>query len=75
MRNMSSFLLYYPNVVLQLLKLKIDMSCPPQTKDALPLKERLSLLHKLEKAEARVQTLEAEVKTQKMRCSCTVYAS
>ncbi|GAA6221379.1 coiled-coil domain-containing protein 33 isoform X1 [Lates japonicus] len=32
-----------------------------QTKDALPLKERLSLLNKLEKAEARVQTLEAQL--------------
>ncbi|XP_050929313.1 coiled-coil domain-containing protein 33 [Lates calcarifer] len=32
-----------------------------QTKDALPLKERLSLLNKLERAEARVQTLEAQL--------------
>ncbi|XP_035520770.1 coiled-coil domain-containing protein 33 [Morone saxatilis] len=31
------------------------------TKDALPLKERLSLLNKLEKAEARVQTLETQL--------------
>ncbi|XP_027128531.1 coiled-coil domain-containing protein 33 [Larimichthys crocea] len=33
-----------------------------QAKDPLPLKERLSLLNKLEKAEARVQTLEAQLK-------------
>ncbi|XP_044048475.1 coiled-coil domain-containing protein 33 isoform X2 [Siniperca chuatsi] len=32
-----------------------------QTKDALPVKERLSLLNNLEKAEARVQTLEAQL--------------
>ncbi|KAM8751608.1 coiled-coil domain-containing protein 33 isoform 2-T3 [Acanthopagrus schlegelii] len=32
-----------------------------QTKDALPFKERLSLLNKLERAEARVQTLEAQL--------------
>ncbi|XP_069383903.1 coiled-coil domain-containing protein 33 isoform X1 [Paralichthys olivaceus] len=32
-----------------------------QDKEALPLKERLSLLNKLEKAEARVQTLEAQL--------------
>ncbi|XP_045893040.1 coiled-coil domain-containing protein 33 [Micropterus dolomieu] len=32
-----------------------------QTKDALPLKERLSLLNKLEKAEARAQTLETQL--------------
>uniref|UniRef100_UPI0037E72115 coiled-coil domain-containing protein 33 n=1 Tax=Semicossyphus pulcher TaxID=241346 RepID=UPI0037E72115 len=34
---------------------------PEQTKDTLPLKERLSFLHKLEQAEARVQTLEAQL--------------
>ncbi|XP_030281063.1 coiled-coil domain-containing protein 33 isoform X4 [Sparus aurata] len=34
---------------------------PAQTKDTLPFKERLSLLNKLEKAEARVQTLEAQL--------------
>ncbi|XP_042351366.1 coiled-coil domain-containing protein 33 [Plectropomus leopardus] len=32
-----------------------------QKKDALPLKERLSLLHKLEMAEARIQSLEAQL--------------
>ncbi|XP_056242206.1 coiled-coil domain-containing protein 33 isoform X1 [Seriola aureovittata] len=32
-----------------------------QRKEVLPLKERLSLLNKLEKAEARVQTLEAQM--------------
>ncbi|XP_073327893.1 coiled-coil domain-containing protein 33 [Pagrus major] len=32
-----------------------------QTKDALPFKERLSLLNKLENAEAKVQTLEAQL--------------
>ncbi|XP_037623988.1 coiled-coil domain-containing protein 33 isoform X1 [Sebastes umbrosus] len=32
-----------------------------QTKEALPVKERLSLLNKLERAEARVQTLEAQL--------------
>uniref|UniRef100_A0AAQ6INQ2 Coiled-coil domain containing 33 n=2 Tax=Anabas testudineus TaxID=64144 RepID=A0AAQ6INQ2_ANATE len=32
-----------------------------QTKEILPLKERLTLLNKLEKAEARVQTLEAQL--------------
>ncbi|XP_051238223.1 coiled-coil domain-containing protein 33 isoform X2 [Dicentrarchus labrax] len=34
---------------------------PLKTKDALPLKERLSLLNKLDKAEARVQTLETQL--------------
>ncbi|AWP08402.1 putative coiled-coil domain-containing protein 33 [Scophthalmus maximus] len=34
---------------------------PAQTKEVLPLKERLSLLNKLEKAEARVQILEAQL--------------
>ncbi|KAG8012677.1 Coiled-coil domain-containing protein 33, partial [Nibea albiflora] len=33
-----------------------------QAKDPLPLKERLSLLNKLDKAEARVRTLEAQLK-------------
>ncbi|XP_054475448.1 coiled-coil domain-containing protein 33 [Anoplopoma fimbria] len=33
-----------------------------QTKEALPVKERLSLLNKLEMAEARAQTLEAQLK-------------
>lgn len=37
----------------------------PQTKEKLPLKEKLSLLHDLEKAEARVKALEAQVKTLK----------
>ncbi|XP_069018863.1 coiled-coil domain-containing protein 33 isoform X1 [Embiotoca jacksoni] len=32
-----------------------------QTEEALPLKEKLSLLNKLEKSEARVQTLEAQL--------------
>ncbi|XP_065813266.1 coiled-coil domain-containing protein 33 isoform X1 [Labrus bergylta] len=32
-----------------------------QTKDAMPLNERLRLLHKVEQAEARVQTLEAQL--------------
>ncbi|KAF1386750.1 hypothetical protein PFLUV_G00098120 [Perca fluviatilis] len=32
-----------------------------QTKETVPLKERLSLLNKLERAEARVQTLEAQL--------------
>lgn len=47
---------------------------PPQTNDALPFKERLSLLNKLEKAEARVQTMEAQVQNTK-KWSCTVYVS
>ncbi|XP_035798705.2 coiled-coil domain-containing protein 33 isoform X1 [Amphiprion ocellaris] len=34
---------------------------PPQRKDALPHNEKLSLLNKLERAEARIQTLEAQL--------------
>lgn len=45
----------------------------PQTKDALPLQERLSLLNKLEMAKAKVQTLEAQVKEQKNHmCTCFI---
>ncbi|XP_041794593.1 coiled-coil domain-containing protein 33 [Chelmon rostratus] len=38
-----------------------DLIITQQTKDTLPLKERLSLLNKLEAAETRVQTLEAQL--------------
>lgn len=56
-------LLYHPNMALQLLTSQIVSSCSPQTKESLPVEEKLSLLNKLETAEARVQTLEAQVKT------------
>ncbi len=63
---------YYTNTA-QILSCKL-LCVTPQSNKALLLKERLSLLNKLEKAEAKAQTLEAQVKVQKReRYSGTVF--